>query len=254
VPMLDEVGSVVALHERLCSALAGLPLELVFVDDGSTDGTFEALQTIAARDNRVRVIRLSRNFGHQPALTAGLEHTRGDAVVMIDADLQDPPEVIPDLVQAWRAGGDVVIARRLRRDGETWFKLVTARLFYRTMSAMSHIPLEPDAGDFRLLDRAALDALLAMPERTRFLRGMTTWIGFDQVVVPYERHERHAGRTKYPLRRMVRFAVDGITSFSRLPLQLATVFGFVFSLVALPSRSWRSSSTPACTCPASPRC
>jgi dolichol-phosphate mannosyltransferase len=231
-PVYDEEELVEAFHARACGALERIPFELILVDDGSSDRTPELLAGIAARDPRVRVISLSRNFGHQTALTAGLDHARGDAVAMIDADLQDPPELIPEMLDHWRAGTDVVYAVRRRRDGETRFKLSSARWFYRLFSALTEVELEPDSGDFRLLDRAPLDALLSMRERNRFLRGMTVWVGYTQTAVPYERDARHAGETKYTLRRMVSFSLDAISSFSHRPLQLATLVGFLCAALA----------------------
>jgi glycosyltransferase involved in cell wall biosynthesis len=235
--MHDEEGNVRALYERVVAALDGLEWELVVTDDGSKDGTPRLLAELAAADERVKVITLSRNFGHQPAITAGLEHARGDAVVMIDADLQDPPEVIPDMVARWRDGADVVYAVRQSREGETRMKLATAHVFYRVMARLAQIELPVDSGDFRLMDRRALAALLAMPERTRFLRGMTVWIGFTQTAVSYQRAARTAGETKFSLRRMLRFSFDAISSFSYFPLQLATFLGFIisaFAFIAIP--------------------
>jgi glycosyltransferase involved in cell wall biosynthesis len=231
-PMHDEVETVAAFHERVVRALGDAEWELVLVDDGSRDGTGEALARLAAGDERVRVISLSRNFGHQAALTAGLEHARGDAVVMLDGDLQDPPEVIPAMIARWREGAEVVYAVREQRPGETPFKLVTARWFYRLFRRLTDVDLVADSGDFRLMDRRALDALLAMPERNRFLRGMSVWVGFTQTAVPFVREARAAGRTKYTFSRMLRFAFDAITSFSNRPLQLATLLGFTCSLIA----------------------
>ncbi len=231
-PMYEEEALVDAFHARVCAALDGLPFELVLVDDGSRDRTPQLLADLAARDERVRVVYLSRNFGHQTAITAGLDHARGDAVVMIDADLQDPPELIPEMIEHWRRGVDVVYAVRKRREGETRFKLMTARWFYKLFSTLGDVALEPDSGDFRLLDRAPLEALLSMRERNRFLRGMTVWIGYTQTAVPYERDARHAGETKYTLRRMVTFSLDAISSFSHRPLQLATLVGFFCAALA----------------------
>jgi glycosyltransferase involved in cell wall biosynthesis len=231
-PMFDEEATAEAFYERTCAALQGIPFELVLVDDGSRDGTQEILDRLAAADPRVRVVYLSRNFGHQTAITAGLDHAQGDAVVMIDADLQDPPEVIPKLIEQWRAGADVVYAVRRKRAGETKFKLVTARWFYRLMNRLSPIELHEDSGDFRLMSRRALDALLAMRERSRYLRGMTVWVGFTQAAVPYERDARYAGETKYTLRRMLRFSLDAVASLSNVPLQIATVLGFLCAFVA----------------------
>jgi polyisoprenyl-phosphate glycosyltransferase len=225
-PMLDEELVAEEFHRRVAAALDGLPWELVLVDDGSTDATPRLLDEIASRDPRVRVLRLSRPFGHQLALSAGLEHARGDAVVMLDADLQDPPELIPELLDRWRDGADVVIAKRRRREGETRFKLLTARAFYAAVGRLAQVRLEPEAGDFRLMSRRALDGLLQMPERVRFLRGMTSWVGFRQELVEFDRSERFAGHTKYPLRKMVRFAIDGVAAFSHVPLQVAMWLGF----------------------------
>jgi polyisoprenyl-phosphate glycosyltransferase len=231
-PLYEEDALVEAFYGRVCGALEGIPFELILVDDGSRDRTPELLAELAARDPRVRVVQLSRNFGHQTALTAGLDHARGDAVVMLDADLQDPPELIPEMLDHWRRGTDVVYAVRRRREGETRFKLTTARWFYRLFSAVGDVPLEPDSGDFRLLDRAPLDALLSMRERNRFLRGMTVWVGYTQTAVPYERDARRAGETKYTLRRMVSFSLDAVSSFSHRPLQIATLVGFFCAALA----------------------
>ncbi|MFN8173483.1 MAG: glycosyltransferase family 2 protein [Solirubrobacteraceae bacterium] len=231
-PVHNEQETIREFHRRVIAVLGDRPMELVVVDDGSTDSTGAILAELAAEDPRVRVVELSRNFGHQTALTAGLDHARGDVVAMLDADLQDPPETIPRMLESWREGADVVYAVRRRRSGETRFKLATARGFYRVFGALTQLGAEADAGDFRLLDRRAVDALLSMRERNRYLRGMTIWIGFTQAAVPYERDARRAGATKYTLRRMVRFSLDAISSFSNAPLQLATVLGFVFSGLA----------------------
>src|SRR3954463_16605086 len=213
-PMFEEEGIVGAFVERVNAALDGYDYELILVDDGSKDGTAAAMAAAAAENPRVKVVALSRNFGHQPALTAGLDHARGDAVVMLDGDLQDPPEVIPGMLEQWRNGIDVVYAVRQERLGETAFKRTSARWFYRLFRRLTGLNLAEESGDFRLMDRRALDTLLAMPERNRFLRGMPVWIGFPQAAVPFVRHERTTGVTKYPLRRMLRFSFDAITSFS----------------------------------------
>ncbi|HWX74990.1 MAG TPA: glycosyltransferase family 2 protein [Solirubrobacteraceae bacterium] len=231
-PVFDEEQLVEEFVARACAAAADFEFELVIVNDGSSDATPALLDSIAARDPRVRVIHLSRNFGHQAALTAGLEHARGDVVVMIDADLQDPPELIPDMVARWSQGADVVYAVRDRRSGETAFKLATATWFYKLFDKLAQVDLEPNSGDFRLLDRLALDALLTMTERSRFLRGMTVWVGFNQTAISYEREARQAGETKYTLRKMLRFSLDAIASFSHLPLQLATYAGLLSAGVA----------------------
>jgi glycosyltransferase involved in cell wall biosynthesis len=231
-PMLNEEGTARVFCERVRAAMADLPWELVIVDDGSSDGTPQILAELAAADERVKVVTLSRNFGHQMAITAGLDHASGDAVVMIDADLQDPPELIPTMVEHWRAGSDVVYTMRTHREGESRFKVVTARWFYGLMGRVSAVPLASNSGDFRLLSRQALDALLTMRERNRYLRGMTSWVGFTQTALPYDRAARHSGETKYPIRKMVHFALDAIASFSNVPLQLATIAGFIFAALA----------------------
>lgn len=231
-PVYDEDQLIEEFYARVCVAMEGVPFELVLVDDGSGDATPLLLEQIASGDPRVRVVSLSRNFGHQTALTAGLDHARGDAVVMLDADLQDPPELIGTMLDHWRAGCDVVYAVRSERAGESRFKLATARWFYSLFDTLAQVELRHNSGDFRLLDRRALDALLAMRERNRFLRGMTVWVGFTQAAVPYQRDARHAGETKYTLSKMVRFSIDAILSFSDRPLQLATILGFVISTIA----------------------
>ena len=204
----------------------------MLVDDGSSDGSAASSSGSPPSDPRVRVVYLSRNFGHQTALTAGLDHARGDAVVMLDADLQDPPELIPRMLDHWRAGCDVVYAVREQREGESRFKLTTARWFYKLFDKLAQVELQHNSGDFRLLDRRALDALLSMRERNRFLRGMTVWVGYTQAAVPYQRDPRYAGETKYTLSKMLRFSLDAISSFSHRPLQLATLLGFLISTLA----------------------
>jgi dolichol-phosphate mannosyltransferase len=230
--MYEEEEIVRPFVERVNAALAGEDFELIVVDDGSSDGTAAALAAVAAEDERVKVVALSRNFGHQAALTAGLEHARGDAVVMLDGDLQDPPEVIPQLVERWRAGAEVVYAVRKERPGETLFKTASASWFYKLFRRLANIDLAEQSGDFRLMDRRALDVLLAMPERNRFLRGMSVGVGFTQTAVPFVREPRGAGKTKYTLRKMLRFSFDAITSFSYTPLQWATFLGFTCSALA----------------------
>src|SRR5258708_26861780 len=231
-PVYDEEATIDEFCARVCKALDGLPFELVLVDDGSTDGSAAALERLAGADPRVRVVFLSRNFGHQTALTAGLDHARGDAVVMLDADLQDPPELIPKTLDNWRAGCDVVYAVREHRDGESRFKLATARWFYSLFDRLAQVELQHNSGDFRLLDRRALDALLSMRERNRFLRGMTVWVGYTHAAVPYRRDARYAGETKYTVSKMLRFSLDAVSSFSHRPLQLATLLGFLISTLA----------------------
>ncbi len=232
VPMFNEEGTAKEFYRRVCQALPAVPFEIVVVDDGSSDNTADILRELAERDSRVKVVYLSRNFGHQTAITAGLDHAKGDTIVMIDADLQDPPELIPDMLEKWADGADVVYAVRRTREGETRFKLATARLFYRLISKLSDVELQENSGDFRLLDRRALDALLSMRERNRYLRGMTVWVGFTQTAIEYDRDARFAGETKYPLRKMLRFALDAIASFSHTPLQAATLVGFACAALA----------------------
>jgi polyisoprenyl-phosphate glycosyltransferase len=231
-PVYNEEATIDEFYGRVAASLEGLPFELVLVDDGSSDGSPMALERLASHDPRVRVVYLSRNFGHQTALTAGLDHARGDAVVMLDADLQDPPELIRTMLDHWRAGCDVVYAVREQREGESRFKLSTARWFYALFDKLAQVELQPNSGDFRLLDRRPLDALLSMRERNRFLRGMTVWVGYTQAAVPYRRDARYAGETKYTLPKMLRFSLDAISSFSHRPLQLATLLGFLISTLA----------------------
>jgi dolichol-phosphate mannosyltransferase len=231
-PIYNEEATLQQFYARVCDSLEGLPFELVLVDDGSSDSSPHLLQRLAAEDPRVHVVFLSRNFGHHTALTAGLDHASGTAVVMLDADLQDPPELIPRMLDHWRAGCDVVYAVRDQREGESWFKLTTARWFYRLFDRLAHVDLVHNSGDFRLLDRQPLDALLSMRERNRFLRGMTVWVGYRQAAVPYRRDARYAGETKYTVSKMLRFSLDAISSFSHRPLQLATLLGFLISTLA----------------------
>jgi len=206
--------------------------EIVFVDDGSTDGSFDVMRKLHEADDRIRVLRMSRNFGHQIAITAGLDHARGDAVVIMDGDLQDPPEVVPALAAKWREGFEVVYAVRDDRTGESRVKLATASWFYRVLGRMSEVGIPRDAGDFRLIGRRVVDAVKAMPEHHRYLRGMFAWVGYDQAGVHYTRDARHAGRTKFSMRKMLGFATDGIVSFSTVPLRLTLVLGFLVSLAA----------------------
>lgn len=235
VPCFNEEEVIQETHSRLAAILATLDLdfEIIYVDDGCRDRTAELLRDIQAQDNRARVVRFSRNFGHQIAVTAGLEHAAGDAVVLIDADLQDPPEVIQDMVARWREGYDVAYGTRTDRAGETAFKLWTAKCFYRALNTLSDTEIPMDTGDFRLMDRTVVDSLLKMPERDRFLRGMVSWVGFKQVAVPYQRAPRFAGATKYSLIKMVRLATAGILSFSLAPLRLALGAGVIAASSAL---------------------
>ncbi|MDP9262307.1 MAG: glycosyltransferase family 2 protein [Actinomycetota bacterium] len=238
-PIFNERDSVEELWRRLTLALApGGEYEVVLVDDGSTDGSWELLRGIAARDEHVRLLKLSRNFGHQIALTAGLDAARGDAVVLIDADLQDPPELIPDLVARWQEGFDVVYAVRGRRDGESRVRLLAIAAFYRLFRRLAATDIPADTGDFRLLSRRAVDSLARMPERARYLRGMTSWIGFRQVGVTYRRDPRFAGSSKYPLAKLLRLASDGIASFSVAPIRLLTRIGFVMIVFCAAVLGW----------------
>lgn len=227
VPCFNEQDVLPETHRRLTAALKGLrtAYEVVYVDDGSRDETPTMLRELQATDSHVRVVRFSRNFGHQIAVTAGMDHAAGDAVVLIDADLQDPPEVIAEMLARWREGFDVAYGRRTERDGETAFKRATASTFYRVLRALTAVDIPPDTGDFRLMDRQVVDALRRMPEQDRFVRGMVSWVGFRQTAVPYRREPRFAGESKYPLRKMLRLAGDAIVSFSPLPPRLASFVG-----------------------------
>ncbi len=231
-PVYQEEATIERFCAAVTDALKDIPFELVLVDDGSTDDTQAKLAGLAAADARIKTVLLSRNVGHQAAITAGLDHASGNVAVTLDSDLQDPPAVIPKLLERWRQGADVVYAVRRTRPGESRFKLRSARLFYKLFRAVASVDLEPNAGDFRLLDRRALDAVRSMRERSRFLRGMSIWVGFTQDSVPYDRDPRYAGETKFTLGRMVRFSFDAFASFSYRPLQLATALGFLISGVA----------------------
>lgn len=234
VPCFNEQESVRACHQRLTEVLRSLdtPYEIIYVDDGSRDDTVKILREIHAEDPHAVIVQLSRNFGHQPAVTAGLSSSLGQAVIIIDADLQDPPELIPEMVALWRSGYKVVYGIRQSRAGETTFKLWTAKAFYRMINSLSDVEIPLDTGDFRLIDRVVVDVFLSMPERHRLLRGMWSWIGFPQVGVPYQRSARFAGETKYPLRKMLGLALDGIVSFSTVPLRFVTLLGFLSAGVA----------------------
>ena len=229
LPCYNEAPVLRETHRRLAEVAASLTdweFEFLFVDDGSSDDTAVILHDLCRADGRVRGLRLSRNFGQQVATSAGLEHAAGAAVILMDADLQDPPELIEQMIARWREGYHVAYAARTERTGETAFKLWSAKKFYRLVNRISQVPIPADTGDFRLMDRAVVDALLRMPERDRFLRGMVSWVGFRQIGVPYRRAARFAGETKYPLLKMLRFAADGVVSFSFAPLRLAIWTGF----------------------------
>lgn len=238
-PVFNEVDSLPELHRRVKSVMGSLdePWELILVDDGSTDGSTDRIRHLAGTDPQVRPVIFARNFGHQIAVTAGLDYSRGQAAIIIDADLQDPPEIIPDLIAQWRKGYEVVYAVRRARRGEGWFKRTTATLFYQIIFRITDVDIPIDTGDFRLIDRKVVDALNSMRERHRFLRGMSSWVGFRQVGVQYDRDPRFAGETKYSLTKMIRFALNAVTGFSYFPLQLATFFGFasaILSALAIP--------------------
>lgn len=236
VPAFNEEAVLAETHRRLTATLGGraeLEYEIIYVDDGSRDRSALVMRELHARDPRVRVVSFARNFGHQVAVTAGLDRAAGDAVVLIDADLQDPPEVVLEMLARWREGYEVAYGLRTDREGESAFKRFTAQAFYRLINRVSEIPIPLDTGDFRLMDRRVVDVLRAMPERDRFIRGMVSWVGFRQIAVPYRRAKRHAGETKYPLAKMLRFALSGLTSFSDAPLRVATYMGFAASSIAL---------------------
>ncbi len=238
-PIFNEIGNIHELYRRVKETLdkTGEAWELLMVDDGSTDGSTDAIRKLAAADEQIKPVIFARNFGHQIAVTAGLDYSRGQAVVIIDSDLQDPPEVILEMIAKWKEGYEVVYAQRTEREGETWFKLFTASLFYRLIYRITDVDIPMDTGDFRLLDRKVVDVMTQMRERHRFLRGMSVWVGFKQIGVPYKRASRFSGTTKYPFRKMFKFASDAITSFSYFPLQVAMYLGFIsagLSIVAIP--------------------
>ena len=234
-PCFNEEGVLHELYRRISQVLdgAGESWELVLVNDGSRDRTPQIMRELHAQDPRVKIVDFARNFGHGIAVTAGMDYATGDAVVLIDSDLQDPPELILEMLAKWREGYEVVYAVRSKRKGETWFKEFTAKAFYRLIYQITDIKIPMDTGDFRLMDRKVVDALKQMREHHRFMRGMSVWVGFRQTGVTYVRAERYAGETKYPLKKMVKFAFDGITSFSFLPLQLAMYVGFVAAGLAI---------------------
>jgi polyisoprenyl-phosphate glycosyltransferase len=236
IPCYNEEAVIHELYRRVtqaCRSQVGDRYELVLVNDGSLDETWAMLQELAHNDDRIVAVDLSRNHGHQLALSAGLSLARGERILVIDADLQDPPELLPEMMRLMEGGADVVYGQRVERDGETWFKRVSARVFYRLLLRMTDVGIPPDTGDFRLMRRPVLEALLAMPEQQRFIRGMVAWIGFRQVPLEYRRDRRFAGETKYPLRKMLTFAIDAITGFSIAPLRISFYVACVFLLFAL---------------------
>ncbi|GMR11953.1 MAG: glycosyltransferase family 2 protein [Gemmatimonadota bacterium] len=240
VPCHDEEGNIALLVERLTASVEPLDagFEVILVDDGSHDGTLDMMKREHARDHRIKFVALSRNFGHEAASTAGLSHARGEAIVLIDADLQDPPEVIPALVSKWREGYDLVFATRGSRAGERGFKRFSSALFYRLMRWLVHFDFPADTGDFRLMSRSVTEAFLQMPERNRFVRGMIAWTGFRSAAVEYSRDARHSGETKYPLGKLVLLTLDAITGFSTFPLRLVSMMGFAVTLFSAVATIW----------------
>ncbi len=234
IPVYNEALNINLLYERLTKVLKSIggSYELIFVNDGSRDNSIDLLKVLASQHQEVKYIDLSRNFGHQIAVSAGLDKTQGERVVIIDADLQDPPELIADLYVKMNEGYEVVYAKRKRRKGESFLKLLTAKLFYRILSKITSIHIPVDTGDFRLMDRKVVEALRQMPESHKFLRGQIAWVGYRQTFIEYEREERHAGKTGYTYRKMFRFALDGVTAFSNFPIKLVTVMGFLVSTIA----------------------
>ena len=235
VPIWNEEQVIPELYKRVVGIMesTGQSWELICVNDGSRDQSLALLFDLHSKDPRVKIIDFSKNFGHQVAISAGADFAEGDAVIVMDADLQDPPDVMLRMIEKWREGYEVVYAIRSKRQGETWFKLLTAKIFYRLLRGVANIDIPVDAGDFRLMDRRVVLAMRQLREKHRFMRGLSSWVGFKQVGVEYERAERFAGETKYPLRKMIRLAMNAITSFSYLPLQLATYVGFTLAFLSL---------------------
>ena len=253
VPVYYEEEVLPIAYPRMKAALeqTGYDHEIIFVNDGSRDGTMKVLRKIASEDKQVKVLSFSRNFGHQLAVTAGMDEATGDALVIIDADLQDPPELIPDMVKLWEQGADIVYGQRKKREGETFFKKFTAACYYRLLTSMSAYPIPLDTGDFRLIGRNVADVFLKMREHGRFLRGMSAWMGYEAVPIEYVRHERAAGKTKYTLKKMLKLALDGITGFSTKPLTLPIAFGGAVTGLSL--LGFLAVLICACTVGAAPR-
>ena len=236
IPMYYEEEVAEECYKRVKNMLSSLKdyeHEIIFVNDGSKDKTLEILENIAERDKQVKVLSFSRNFGHQCAVTAGLQYVTGDAIVVIDADLQDPPELIPDMLTLWKQGNEVIYAKRKTREGESKFKLLTAKMFYRILNGLSDVEIPADTGDFRLVDRKVVDVINSMPEHNKFLRGLFSWVGFKQQPFEYERKERFAGKTKYPLKKMLKLASDGIISFSTKPLKIVGGLGIITIFISI---------------------
>ncbi len=234
VPLYNEELVIHEMYQRLTGVMSDCSdnYEIIMVNDGSRDQTLPMAKEICKRDSRVKLLSFSRNFGHQIAITAGMDHASGEAVVVIDADLQDPPEVIPEMMKKWKEGFDVVYGVRAERQGESWFKLFTAKAFYRILKKLTSVHIPVDTGDFRLIDRKVLREFNQMREQARFVRGMISWVGFRQGEVSYVRHERFAGETKYPFKKMLKFAIDGMLSFSQVPLKLSSALGLICALVS----------------------
>lgn len=233
-PVFNEEGNIELLYKRLSEVMATIDdsWELIMVNDGSTDDSLRLMRTVAANDARVKIINFARNFGHQTAVTAGIDYASGHAVILIDADLQDPPELIADMIERWEAGYEVVYAVREEREGESWFKIFTAKLFYRLIARITNVKIPLDTGDFRLMDEKVVNVLKTMREHNRFIRGMTSWVGFQQIGVKYRREKRHSGDTKYPLGKMIRLSLDAITGFSYFPLQIMIHVSLVLGVIA----------------------
>ncbi len=236
IPMYYEEKVVEECYTRVKNNLEKLEnydYEIIFVNDGSTDKTLELLEEIAQKDQHIKVISFSRNFGHQAAVTAGLQYVTGNAIIIMDADLQDPPELIPDMLKLWEEGNEVIYGKRKSRDGESAFKLFTAKMFYKTLNALSDVEIPKDTGDFRLVDRKVVDTINTLPEHNKFLRGLFSWVGYKQAPFEYERKERFAGETKYPLKKMLKLASDGIISFSTKPLKLVGALGIISIIISI---------------------